>query len=69
MREHTKKEFKQKVKWFIENKNKISRTRRNWYLNGMEERYKEFVPYEKYLYYGEGVKEYIADKIYKKVHK
>ena len=66
-RKHTKKEFKQKIEWFIENKNIISRTRRNWYLSGMEERYSDFVPYNKYGYYGEGVKEYINDKIRKRM--
>jgi hypothetical protein len=47
---YTKKEFK-KVEWFIENKNKISRTRRNWYLTGMEERYSDFISYDKYGYF------------------
>ena len=69
MRKHTKKDFKQKVEWFIANKNKISRTRRDWYLAGMEERYGDFVSYSKYGYYGEGVKEYIADKISKMMRK
>ncbi len=68
-RKFTKKEFKQKIEWFIENKNVISRTRRNWYLSGMEERYSDFVPYKKYGYYGEGVKEYINDKILKRMEK
>ena len=63
MREHSKKEFKQKIKWFIDNKNSMSRTRRAWALAGMEERYAEFVSYKKYGRYGSGVKEYIAYKI------
>jgi len=63
VRKHTKKEFKQKVEWFIANKNRMSRQRRIWALEGMEERYSDFIPYEKYGRYGEGVREYISDKI------
>ena len=69
LREHTKKEFKEKVKWFITNKNKMSRQRRSWALKGMEERYSDFIPYEKYGYYGDGVAEYINDQIAKRVKK
>ena len=66
-RKHTKKQFKQKVEWFISNKNRMSRTRREWCLNGMEERYVNFIPYEKYGYYGEGIVEYISDQIQKRM--
>ena len=52
LREPTKKEFKQKVAWFIANKNRMSRCRQKWALAGMEERYSDFVPYEKYGRYG-----------------
>ena len=69
LREPTKKEFKQKVAWFIANKNRMSRCRQKWALAGMEERYVEFVSYKKYGRYGAGVKEYIADKISKMMRK
>jgi hypothetical protein len=69
MRKHTKKEFKEKVEWFIENKSKISRTRRRWYLNGMQERYAHFIPYKKYGYYGDVIVVYISDQIEKKIWK
>jgi hypothetical protein len=67
MRKHTKKEFKQKVEWFISNKNRMSRRVRSWALEGMEGRYSDFIPYEKYGYYGDGVAEYINDQIAKKM--
>lgn len=69
MRKHTKKDFKQKVEWFIANKNRMSFRRRSWALNGMEERYSDFIPYEKYGYYGDGVAEYINDQISKRMKK
>jgi hypothetical protein len=64
---HTKKQFKQKVEWFIANKHKMSQTRREWYLEAMEERYEHFISYEKYGYYGEGIVAYINDTIRKKM--
>ena len=69
MRKHTKKEFKQKVDWFIVNRKRMSKRRQRWALNGMEERYSDFVPYEKFGRYGEGVVEYISDKISKMMRK
>lgn len=69
MRKHTKKEFKSKVDWFILNKKKMSSQRRTWALNGMEERYGDFIPYEKYGYYGDGIVEYINDIIRKRMKK
>jgi hypothetical protein len=69
MRKHTKKEFKQKVEWFIANKSRMSFQRRSWALEGMEERYSDFISYEKYGYYGDGVAEYINDQIVKKMKK
>lgn len=69
MREHSKKEFRLKVKWFIDNKDSMSRIRRAWALAGMEERYAEFVSYKKYGRYGDGVREYIADKIHEMMMK
>lgn len=69
MRKHTKKEFKQKVEWFIANKNRMSRQRRSWVLSGMQERYSDFIPYEKYGYYGDSVAEYINDQIAKRMKK
>jgi hypothetical protein len=65
MRKHTKKEFKQKVEWFIANKNRMSRRRKSWALEGMEERYSDFISYEKYGYYGDGVAEWICDHLQK----
>ena len=66
MRKHTKKEFKQKVDWFINNKNNISRIRRCWFISGLEERYSQFLNYDKYGYYGDGMVEYINNRIIKK---
>jgi hypothetical protein len=66
-RKHTKQEFKQKVEWFINNKNRMSRCRRCWAISGMEERYSDFLSYKKYGYYGDGMIEYINDKIRKKM--
>lgn len=67
MRKHTKQEFKQKVEWFITNKNRMSRCRRSWAISGMDERYTQFISYKKYGYYGDGVAEYISDQIRKRV--
>ena len=69
MHKHTKKEFKQKVEWFIANKNRMSFQRRGWALNGMEESYSDFIPYEKYGYYGDCIAEYINDQIAKRIKK
>lgn len=69
MRKHTKKEFNQKVEWFIANRKRMSRRQQRWALAGMEERYIDFVPYEKYGRYGEGVTEYISNKISKMMRK
>lgn len=69
MREHTKKEFKQKVDWFIANRKRMSKRRQRWALNGMEERYSDFIPYERYGYYGDGIAEYINDQIAKRMRK
>jgi protein tyrosine phosphatase len=69
MREYTKKDFKEKVKWFITNKNKMSRQRREWALAGMDERYIDFIPYNKYGRYGDGMVEYINAQIVKKMEK
>jgi glycine/serine hydroxymethyltransferase len=66
-RKHTKKEFKHKVEWFIANKYRMSRQRRNWTISGMEHRYSDFLPYEKYGYYGDGMVEYINNQITKKM--
>jgi hypothetical protein len=66
-RKHTKKEFKHKIEWFIANKNTLSRTRRNWYISGLEERYIDFISYEKYGRYGDGMVEYINDQICKRM--
>jgi hypothetical protein len=69
MRKHTKKEFKQKVEWFISNKKNMSSARRKWALEGMEERYSDFISYEKYGCYGDGMIEYINDQIVKRMER
>lgn len=66
MKKVTKKKFIQKVDWFIDNKSRMSRSRRRWYLDALEERYVDFIPYEKYGYYGEGIDEYVNDRICKR---
>lgn len=68
-RVHSKKEFKKKLDWLVEHRHSISRTRLSWYLNGMEERYSDFVPYGKYVRFGEGMKEYFSDKVSKFLRK
>jgi hypothetical protein len=59
--EPTKKEFKKKIKWFLENKDSMTRCRRNWYLEALGERYEDFIPYKKYGRYGQGIVEYVSD--------
>lgn len=66
---YSKKAFKKKVKWFLENKNNIKRSRRTWYMESLEERYGDFVPYNKYGYYGQGMKEYLYDEHSKMLRK
>jgi hypothetical protein len=64
MRKHTKKEFKEKVEWFITNKSKMGRERRWWYLSALEDRYYDHIP-EKYTRYSDGVVEYVNHRIRK----
>lgn len=66
---NSKKAFKQKVKWFLENKNRIDKCRRSWYIDAMEERYGDFVPYNKYVKFGLGMKEYLVDQHSKMLRK
>lgn len=56
-----RKDFKKKIEWLLDNKDKISRCRRNFYMDALGERYGDFIPYEKYGRYGGGIREYLSD--------
>jgi len=38
-----------------------------WFLGALEERYVDFIPYNKYGRYGDGIIEYVNDRIVKKM--